>query len=319
MRHEFTSLARVVRLALRALLLVLVAVSTAAAQPGAPLNVQASASGSTVTVTWQAPAGPVTGYVIEASLLNFGPVAATIQTTGTSFVAPNVPNGTYYIRVSAVNGGLRSAPSQVASVTTGGCTRAPDPPGTLTWSPIPAVTTVTLTWGASPGGACVPVGYLVYVGTARGASNVGVVGTTATTIAGALPPGTYYARVTAFNHTGESAPSNEQIISVVGLGVSGAWTGSVIGRSLGAQSGPLSYVFVETADGTVTATDPNRRFPPLRGYRVGNTLVLDRVDGINCENWILTIANNTIQGEARYSCGITGVPIWTVSLSRPVP
>jgi hypothetical protein len=304
---------------LRALLTIVCSAAAAAAQPGAPLNVQATANGSTVTITWQPPAGPVTGYVIEASLLNFGPVAATIPTTGTTFVAPNVPNGTYYIRVIAENGALRSAPSAVASVTTGGCTTAPGPPGTLTWSPIPAVTTVTLTWGASPGGACAPVGYLIYVGTARGASDVGVVGTTATTVSGSLPPGTYYARVTAFNHTGESAPSNEQIISVVGLGVSGTWTGSVIGRSLGAQGGPLTYVFIETANGTVTANDPARRFPPLSGFRSGNLLVLDRIDGINCERWTLTVTNNTIQGEARYSCAIVGVPIWTVNLSRPTP
>jgi hypothetical protein len=196
----------------------------------------------------------------------------------------------------------------------GGCNDPPAPPGTLT---LTGRNLITLVWDASPTtGACAAIGYLVYVGKTRGASDVGVFGTQLTTMSAPVPPGTYFVRVTAFNNTRkESAPSNEQIIVVPADGISGVWSGSVVGRSFGAQGGPLTYEFVESPSGEVVATDPNNRFPRLEGRRYGTTLLLDRVDGRNCERWTLIVNDDVMTGEARYSCALF-IPIWTVNLKR---
>ncbi len=73
------------------------------ALPAAPTNLAATVSGSTVSLTWAAPAGPVTGYVLEGGtspgLANIG----TIQLGAvTSFAIPGVPTGTYYLRARAI-------------------------------------------------------------------------------------------------------------------------------------------------------------------------------------------------------------------------
>ncbi len=86
--------------------------------PAAPTNVTSSVSGSTLTLSWTAPPGPVTGYVLEAGtapgLANTG--AATIGAS-TSFVIPGVPPGTYYVRVRAITSAGSGAPSTDVTVT----------------------------------------------------------------------------------------------------------------------------------------------------------------------------------------------------------
>jgi len=80
--------------------------------PAAPTNLAASVSGNTATLSWTAPAGPVTGYVLEAGtsvgLANPG----TLSIGGTpSLVIPGVPAGTYVLRVRAVTSAGSGAPS----------------------------------------------------------------------------------------------------------------------------------------------------------------------------------------------------------------
>ncbi len=80
--------------------------------PAAPTGVAASVSGSTVTLTWTAPAGPVTGYVLEggtaAGLANIG--ALQVGAT-TSFAIPGAPPGVYALRVRAMTSAGSGAPS----------------------------------------------------------------------------------------------------------------------------------------------------------------------------------------------------------------
>lgn len=108
------------------------------AAPGAPANLIAASVGSTVTLTWNAPAtgGAVSTYGIEAgsspgdaNLANF-----TIGSTATSFSASGVGAGAYFVRVRASNGGGTSPPSnEVILTVTDGCTQ-PTAPGNLTAS-----------------------------------------------------------------------------------------------------------------------------------------------------------------------------------------
>ena len=80
--------------------------------PAAPTNVAASVSGSTVSLTWTAPAGPVTGYVLEGGtapgLANIGALQVGAVT---SFAIPGAPRGVYAVRVRAITSAGSGAPS----------------------------------------------------------------------------------------------------------------------------------------------------------------------------------------------------------------
>ena len=80
--------------------------------PAAPTSLAASVSGSTVSLTWTAPAGAVTSYVLEAGtgsgLANLGTLAVGATP---SLVIPGVPAGTYVLRVRAVTSAGSGAPS----------------------------------------------------------------------------------------------------------------------------------------------------------------------------------------------------------------
>ncbi|MEW6322942.1 MAG: fibronectin type III domain-containing protein [Acidobacteriota bacterium] len=86
--------------------------------PGPPASISASVIGRTITVTWTPPtAGTVTGYLLEAGsapgLANL--VEAPVGLT-TSYTAANVPPGTYYIRVRALNDAGIGPPSADVAV-----------------------------------------------------------------------------------------------------------------------------------------------------------------------------------------------------------
>ncbi len=71
--------------------------------PAAPTNLASSLSGNSVSLSWTAPAGAVTGYVLEAGtgagLANLG----TLRLGATpSLVVPGVPAGSYVLRVRAI-------------------------------------------------------------------------------------------------------------------------------------------------------------------------------------------------------------------------
>jgi len=80
--------------------------------PVAPTNLAAVVTGNTVSLSWTAPAGAITSYVLEAGtgtgLANLG----TLSIGATpSLVVPGVPAGTYVLRVRAVTTAGSGAPS----------------------------------------------------------------------------------------------------------------------------------------------------------------------------------------------------------------
>jgi hypothetical protein len=76
----------------------------AAQLPGAPGTLAAQVAGSTVSLTWSAATGTVTGYVLEAGS-TAGASDLAVVPVGAALVlsAPGVPPGTYFVRVRALN------------------------------------------------------------------------------------------------------------------------------------------------------------------------------------------------------------------------
>ena len=183
-----------------------------AGAPSSPSGLIATVTGTSLTLTWTAPATgcPPTSYTVEAGS---GPALADLATvntgsTATSFTASGVGAGTYFARVRAVNDAGRSTPSNevIFAVT---CVGPPGPPpGQLGWT-TRLKSTMQIFWNAAAGFV---TSYVVEVGSFPGGRNLAVVDTGSTalsyTFTGVLP-GTYYVRVRGKNPCGTSGPSNE--------------------------------------------------------------------------------------------------------------
>ena len=183
------------------------------ALPGAPRQVAAAVSGSSLTLTWGAPdtGGAPTTYVVAAGSAagwsNLG--SFPTGSTQTSYTANNVPNGHYFARVSAQNAmGTGPASTEVSFTVPQACTSTPVAPSALQSSVSGAV--VTLTWVAPAGGAA-PTGYAIEAGSAPSLADLArvTIGATATTFSVMASPGTYYVRVRALTSCGTSPPSPE--------------------------------------------------------------------------------------------------------------
>jgi fibronectin type III domain protein len=196
--------------------------ASAATAPNAPMNLVASSSGSSVTLSWSASSGgdTVTSYIIEAgsaptlaNLANFSTGNAT-----TIFQASGVGAGTYYVRIRAANAAGTSAPSNEAILVVSGTPGvAPGAPSSLTIT-VNAGGTVGFSWNAASGS---PTSYVIEAGSQSGLANLANsdLGSAATAMtATGVGAGTYYVRVRAKNAFGISAPSNEVVLVVGSLG-----------------------------------------------------------------------------------------------------
>lgn len=223
--------------------------------PGAPTNVQASVSGSTLSVTWGAPtsgAAP-TAYTLLARLAAGGPVVTEVpRGTATSF-STTAPNGTFVLSVRAANASGTGPESAGVTVTVPAAGAAPGAPSSL--AATVSGSTVNFTWSAPSSGGAVG-GYVLVAGVTPGFTSalatLPVGGSLGFAVPG-VPAGTYYVRVVAENASGASAPSNEVAVTVAGAAPPGAPTlntptvsGSTVSLSWSAGSGsaPSSYTLV---------------------------------------------------------------------------
>ena len=71
--------------------------------PGAPTGLVANVAGRNVSLAWVAPAGPVTGYLLEYGGAEGLTLSSIPLGPTTVFAANNAPPGTFYVRVRAVN------------------------------------------------------------------------------------------------------------------------------------------------------------------------------------------------------------------------
>jgi hypothetical protein len=181
--------------------------------------VRTAVNGSTVTLTWNAGGnGADTTYVIEASATpDFATLVAAVDTlsTGTSFTAPDVPAGTYYVRVRARNSAGTSAPTSGLAVTVAGgrCSGAPLPPGALRFTRVGVQ--LFMEWNPAAGAD----DYVIEAGSVTGGSDiyVGSAGS-GTTFTAVIPESTHaFVRVYARNACGKSLRGDE-------IEIGGVWT-----------------------------------------------------------------------------------------------
>jgi predicted phage tail protein len=184
--------------------------------PLAPTGLVATAVGSSVVLTWNAPAvgDRPTFYVIEAgSAPGLNDLAIVSTASGaTSFSASGVGPGTYYVRVRSGNAVGVGTPSSIAMLVVGG--GGPGPCGGAPAAPTGLLSqvsgsTVTLSWTAAVGS---PTSYVLEAGSRPGGADITQTdtGSPSTSLrAAGVSPGTYFVRVRARNACGTSGPSNE--------------------------------------------------------------------------------------------------------------
>ena len=225
------------------------------AAPAVPTGFSTSASGSTVTLTWQtAVVGCApTSYIIQAgsapglsNLANF-----STGNSATSFTASGVGAGAYYVRVLAANGAGTSGPSpdSLLIVGGGGCSGPPSASPGLSVSI--SGSTITFAWLAAAGA---PTSYILQAGSSPGSSNLGSfnMGNATSYTATGVPNGTYYARIVGSNACGNGPASNE-VTAVVG-GPAGAILTAVHGFVGSPGDGSNWSTVTQGADGNFYGT-----------------------------------------------------------------
>jgi hypothetical protein len=177
--------------------------------PGPPGVLTFTASGLLVTLNWSGASGQPTTYVVDAGSSPGASDLASFPTGNTATtLSANVVPGTYFVRVRARNACGTSAPTNEVVIAVGG---PPGAPSGLTFSLNGSI--VMLSWNAASGQ---PTTYVIEVGSTSGASDLANFpsGSTATTLTGTAPPGTYFIRVRARNAGGTSGPSNEVVVTI---------------------------------------------------------------------------------------------------------
>lgn len=185
--------------------------------PTPPQNVRSIVGGSTVTVSWTAPAsGAVpSSYRLEAGSVPGGAELGVAMTSGTSLTFQGIAPGTYYVRVRSAGVGGVSSPSNdiTIGVSGGGCSGPP--PAPTGFGATVNGRSVTLSWDV-PSTGNAPNIFSIEAGSSSGAADIAVLaiegGRRALTVV--APPGQYFVRIRGRNACGNGVSSNEIVITV---------------------------------------------------------------------------------------------------------
>ncbi len=203
---------------------------------GAPGPPRLDTHGTAVMLSWDPPAvGMPSGYLVEVGTdEGFADVATfALGPSETSFVRTEVPPGSYWVRVRAVDASGPGAPSSSVSLRMSDTGRCLIPVSQPTLQPATVQGgIVTLAWTSPATGHPVDR-YFVGVGTRPQSLDAAVIdtGSTDLTLTTAAGPGVYFVRVAGLNACGVGAASNE-IGVVVGPQVPGPPTGLLAGISM---------------------------------------------------------------------------------------
>lgn len=207
-----------------ALAVVAATVLRAQTVPAAPSGLAWVVNGSDVFLNWTSSPGEVAFYRLEAGQAPGHTffVWDSIQLHDPSklpqllsrFATGGVPPAVYYVRVKAVNaqGGISAASNEVIVPVTGGC-QAPDAPTDVT--AIVRGTNVFLAWNPGNGGQ--PTTYTLHASYASGGPVIAAFSTANAYVnVGAVPSGSYAARVYAHTACGTSSPSPDIVVTSPG-------------------------------------------------------------------------------------------------------
>jgi len=271
----------------------LVGTSNLGAIPAAPVMNAAGVLGPNVTLSWTAVSG-ATSYRVAAGVTPGGTVFS--QNVGnTTSVGVGAPNGTYYVRVFAIDATGESPASNEITVQV--VTQFVPPAAPTNFEAFANGRSAVFTWSLGTGGGA-PSGLLLYAGSTPGASDVGVfpVGVGTQLSAGPIGPGTYYLRIAAVNAGGQSATSNEvQFVMPVG----------------GACSAPPARTFTPSVFGRYVQLSWTP-VPGAAGYRLdfsmtpGGSLIASQPVGANASRFAATnVGNGVYYGRMTtwFSCG----------------
>jgi hypothetical protein len=268
-------------------------------------------SGPTVTLSWTAPASGVPiSYVIEASSAPGGPANLANFNTGnalTSLVVPDVPAGTYYVRIRALDATGVSAPSNEVQVVVGGVAggSCPSAPRGLNFV---SQNGGTLTLGWLPPSTGAPKSYVIQAGSSPNRSdlaNFDTNSTALTLVASSVPAGSYFVRVYARSEscappTFLSPSSNEILLSV--RGAPSGWAGQIVCHI--GITGPSNYRHDETQ--TWIVGGPGQTVGPRTDYPV-QWSAQGSGGGIG-KSW--TINSNSTTDLSTVVVASTGIPIF---------
>ncbi len=186
------------------------------AVPHPPINLRAAASGSLVSLTWDAaPTGtPAEWFQFELGNVS-GLTNLLINVTRGPGEVGLLPDGRYLLRVRGVNRAGLGAPSTEVTVQVSAGQVIAGPVGALDVSVNGDA--VTVSWSPPTIGAA-PTGYRLEVGRSHGAADVAVLdlpASSTTFSARGVPPGVYSARIRPMSPAGLSARSHD-VMFVVG-------------------------------------------------------------------------------------------------------
>lgn len=184
--------------------------------PSAPSGLTGTVTGRTVSFNWTAPTqGLIQSYQLSAGFSSGqSDVAVLPGLTATSF-SIDAPDGTYFVRVAAVNVcGIGPATSDTR-VQVRSCSAAPNPPTNVRATSGGGL--VTLTWEA-PAAGDRPSRYRIRAGLSPNDLSLlgsGVLtGDSRPTLTASAGPGTYYVQVFSTNLCGDSTPATTTAITV---------------------------------------------------------------------------------------------------------
>jgi hypothetical protein len=173
-----------------------------------------SVVGNRVTISWTEPQDSLrpTGYVLEGGVTP-GAVIGTAPTdmTRTTF-AFNAPTGSFYIRVHAVSGALKSAASNEIRI----FVNVPAPPAPpINLLGLADGELLQLAWQNTAGGGAATSIALDVAGSIS--TTLALPATSESFSFSGVPPGTYTFGVRAINGQGSSAPSNPVTLTFPGI------------------------------------------------------------------------------------------------------